>query len=390
MEHLRVLVVDDEAGMRFGVLRALRNFQVEVSDINETVSFEFDDAETGEIALEKIAAQRPDILLLDHKLPGLHGLEVLEKLNEQKLDILTIMVTAYASIETAVSATRRGAYDFRAKPFTPEELKSQISKAAKHLVLKHHAKKLAQEKKQMRFQLISVVSHELKAPLAAIEGYLNIMKEPAVLNNPENYNQMVDRMQFRLVGMRKLIFDLLDLTRIESGQKKRSLSEIDILEPVRMSIETASPAAKEKQVEINLNAPEKLMMIADPGEIEIIMNNMVSNAVKYNRDGGKVFIDITDMGETVKIAVKDTGIGMTKEEVSRLFGEFVRIKNKKTQNISGSGLGLSILKRLRNLYKGDVSVESEPDVGTTFTAILNKHTSAETPSDAQSEDGEGE
>jgi len=389
MEHLRILVVDDEAGMRHGVLRALRNFQVEVSDVNEIVSFEFDDAETGEIALEKIAAQMPDILLLDHKLPGLQGLEVLEKLHEDKLDILTIMVTAYASIETAVSATRRGAYDFLAKPFTPEELKSLISKAAKHLILKHHAKKLAQEKKQMRFQLISVVSHELKAPLAAIEGYLNIMKEPSLLSNQVNYNHIVDRMQFRLVGMRKLIFDLLDLTRIESGQKKRSLSEIDMLEPVRMSIETATPAAKEKQIEINLNAPEKLMMIADTGEIEIIMNNMVSNAVKYNRDGGRVFIDITDMGETVKIAVKDTGIGMTKEEVSHLFGEFVRIKNKKTQNISGSGLGLSILKRLSNLYKGDVTVESEPDVGTTFTAVLKKHTSVENPPDAQQpEEGE--
>ncbi len=368
-----MLVVDDEPGMRMGVLRALRNFNVSVPDFQENISFEFQEAETGEAALEAIEENRPDIILLDHKLPGIQGLDVLEKLHEMDLDILTIMITAYASIETAISATRRGAYDFLAKPFTPEELKNIITKAARHQAVKHHAKKLAAEKKQMRFQLISVVSHELKAPLSAIEGYLNIMQEPAITQDPETYTQIVGRMTHRLHGMRKLIFDLLDLTRIESGQKKRSLANTEICEVVRTSIETSIPTAKEKDVSIELHSPNAIEMLADAGEIEIIMNNLVSNAVKYNKDGGKVDITLEDLEDKVVIKVADTGIGMTKEETDRLFGEFVRIKNQKTKNISGSGLGLSILKRLAGLYKGDVSVESQADIGTTFTVTLDKN-----------------
>jgi signal transduction histidine kinase len=109
---------------------------------------------------------------------------------------------------------------------------------------------------------------------------------------------------------------------------------------------------------------------ADRGEIEIMLNNLVSNAVKYNRDGGRVDVTLSGGVEGVTMAVKDTGIGMTKEETAKLFGEFVRIKNTKTRNIMGSGLGLSILRKLANMYGGEVTVESQPDVGTTFTVRL--------------------
>lgn len=120
---LRVLVVDDEAGMRSGVERALRNLTVSLPDINGGHRFVVGQAESGEKALDIIRAERPDILLLDHKLPGISGLEVLESLAAAGDDILVVMITAYASLQTAITATRRGAFDFLAKPFTPEELR---------------------------------------------------------------------------------------------------------------------------------------------------------------------------------------------------------------------------------------------------------------------------
>ena len=142
MEMLRVLVTDDEMGMRLGVARTLRDFTVRVTDVNVDVAFVVEQAESGEEALEKIGRQPPDILLLDHKMPGISGLEVLDRLAGMQTDILTIMITAYASIETAVTATKRGAYDFLAKPFTPDELKSTINKTAAHLILARQARKL--------------------------------------------------------------------------------------------------------------------------------------------------------------------------------------------------------------------------------------------------------
>ena len=101
-------------------------------------------------------------------------------------------------------------------------------------------------------------------------------------------------------------------------------------------------------------------MMADRGEIEMILNNLVSNAVKYNRDGGRVDVTLRPDAGAVLIAVADTGIGMTAEEAGRLFGEFVRIKNDQTRHILGSGLGLSIVKKLAALYNGEAWVTSEP------------------------------
>ncbi len=372
MDTLRILVVDDEPGMRKGVARALQDFRIHFPEIEGEFSCSVDQAATGEEALEKIAAAPPDILLLDHKLPGISGLDVLDRIHQPGSDILTVMVTAYASLETAVSATKRGAYDFLAKPFTPDELKSTVRKAAGHLVGQRQARKLAQEKRQVRFQFISVLAHELKAPLGAIEGYLNILKDRSAGDDPAVYDRMIERSLVRAEGMRKMILDLLDMTRIESGTKKREFVELDLREVAQASIDTVRPDANARNITIELHADGPVPFIADRGEMEIITNNLLSNAVKYNRDGGRVDATLRRDGDTVTIEVADTGIGMTPEEAARLFGDFVRIKNARTRNILGSGLGLSIVKKLAVMYGGDAHVTSEPDKGSTFTVRLKQ------------------
>lgn len=370
-ETLRILIADDEPGMRMGVARSLRNFSVHVRDVNGEVTFEVDEASSGEAALEKIRETRPDILLLDYKLPGITGLEVLDEIRPLSDDVLTIMITAYASLETAVSATKRGAYDFLAKPFTPDDLRNSIRKAAGRLLVTRQARRLAQEKRQLRFQFISVLAHELKAPLSAVEGYLQIVKGRTAGDDPAVYDHMVERCLLRTQHMRKLVMDLLDMTRIESGQKKREPAEVSVREVAQTAIETVRPSAMERDIEIELHCDDAAMMQADRGEMEIILNNLISNAVKYNRDGGRVDIDVhRDADGTMVIKVSDTGIGMTEEEVGKLFADFMRIKNEKTRGILGSGLGLSILRKLARMYGGDVSVESKSDVGSTFTVAL--------------------
>jgi signal transduction histidine kinase len=170
--------------------------------------------------------------------------------------------------------------------------------------------------------------------------------------------------------MRKMIYDLLDLTRIESGQKRRELAPVDIAELAAEAVETFTPQAAEQEVTIEL-AAEPVEMTADRSEIEIILNNLISNAVKYNRTGGSVKVEVGPAaGGGTSITVADTGIGMSEEERAKLFTEFTRIKNAKTRNILGSGLGLSILKKLIDYYDGQVDVQSQPDVGTTFAVVL--------------------
>ena len=370
MDKLRVLVTDDEMGMRLGVLRTLRDFVVHVADVNEDVAFVVDQAESGEEALEKIRQQAPDILLLDHKMPGISGLEVLEQVAGMQTDMLTIMITAYASIETAVAATKRGAYDFLAKPFTPDELKSTIRKTAARLILAKEARRLAEEKQQVRFEFIRVLGHELKSPLNAIGGYLDLIQSRQLGNELSAYDEMIARSLARVDGMHKLIRDLLDLTRIESGCKTRSLGTVDVVATAQAAAETVRSEADARCIAVRIQAPEPVSMNADSREIEMLLNNLVSNAVKYNRDNGSVDLSIRRDGNQVILTIIDTGIGMGPEEVEEIFGEFVRIKNQRTTHILGSGLGLSIVKKLVQLYNGNVHVESQPDVGTTFTVTL--------------------
>jgi signal transduction histidine kinase len=370
VDLLNILIVDDEYGMRRGAERALRKMHLHLHDINGDVSFNIRTAADGREFDERMAEEQPDIVILDYKLPDTTGLDILDRLMKQPLDLLVIMITAYASLDTAVTATRRGAYDFLAKPFTPEELRGAVRKAARHLILQRQARRLAEEKRQVRFQFVSVLAHEMKAPISAIEGYLQMMRERAVGETLADYDHIVDRCLVRIEGMRKLISDLLDMTSIESGQRQRVIATVDLGEIARQAVENVKAEAARRGITIDLDLPEGAGIEADRAEIEMIFNNLVSNAVKYNRDGGRVGVRVQEVEDEIRLDVEDSGIGMTPEECQRLFRDFSRIKNDKTRHISGSGLGLSTLKKIVTLYDGDISVESRPDVGSTFSVVL--------------------
>ena len=370
MPNIKLLLVDDEPGMRRGASRSLRRFKFQIQGINDSFGIDITEASSGMEALGLLEKNQYDIALLDYKLGDITGLEILGTIKEKEYDVLAIMMTAYASLEIAVSATKNGAFDFLAKPFTPEELRSVIKKAGTNVVLHRRAKRLEEEKKKVRFQFLSVLSHELKAPLNAVEGYLRVIDSRVAGEDINSYDKMLKRSLDRLGAMRKLIFDLLDLTRIESGQKVRQIAEINLVDSVNRSIETNTPIADAKCVKVELHSSENILLNGDSSELEIMFNNLISNSIKYNNDNGRVDITITQNADLIKIAIADTGIGMKPEEKARLFGEFVRFKNEKTQSIEGSGLGLSILKKLVSLYDGEISADSEFGVGTTFNITL--------------------
>ncbi len=370
MEKLSVLVVDDEAGIRSGVTRILAGHSVSFPFMDDDYGFECLEASTGEEALEMIGSHPPDILLLDNKLPGITGMEVLEIIQQRKLDISVAMITSYASLEVAARATDDGAQDFIPKPFTPMELKASIDLISKQIFLKRITCKMKEEGKKIRYQFLSVLSHELKSPLNALEGYLDIMKNRELGEKMEDYDQVLDQSKHRIEGMRSLIMDLLDFTKIRLEKKEDKIERVNLKERASLALSTINPMAIQRNITVLNKGGDEVWFEANPSDLDIMLNNLLSNAVKYNRDNGVVEMSVGKKEGTVEIVVRDTGIGMSDQEISQLFREFVRIKNKQTRGITGSGLGLSIVSKIAELYGGFIQVKSEPDKGSEFRVIL--------------------
>ena len=372
MAVLKVLVIDDEPGIRSGVSRILNNFQVTYPFMDEDYTFEVTEAATGEDGIAILEREMHDILLLDNKLPGIQGVEVLEYIRKRNYDIVVAMITSYASLDVAIRATRDGAIDFIPKPFTPQELKSSIENITKQQYLKRITHKMNQEGKKIRYQFLSVLSHELKAPLNALEGYLRMMQEKQAGDRIEDYATPIERSLQRIHGMRSLIMDLLDFTKIRLDRKEEKIQEVNLASVASESIVTVQPYAIQMDVTITLDIRSDAVIMADPDDMGIVFNNLISNAVKYNKIGGRVEITVDSSDTDAILVFSDSGIGIAVDDTQNLFTEFVRIKNEKTRNISGSGLGLSIVKKVVELYHGTINVESTPDVGTVFTIRLPK------------------
>lgn len=366
MNTLKILVIDDESGIRSGISRILQHFKVDYPFMDESISFEISEAATGEEGIDFIRRETPDILLLDNKLPGIQGVEVLEFIKKNQYDILVVMITSFASLELAVKATKDGAYDFIPKPFTPQELRSSIENITKHLFLKRMTKSLQKEGKSIRFQFLSVLSHELKAPLNAVEGYLELMKDRSLGNEIEAYQDMIERSLTRLSGMRQMIMDMLDFTYIESGKKKRELHKINLNLIAQTAADTMQPYAIQRDVKVYINTRTPVWFDGDAEEFEIIFNNFISNAIKYNKKNGRVDCSIVEENDYYEISISDSGIGIEETHINRLFDEFFRIKSSETRNISGTGLGLPIAKKIIDEYNGNISVKSILGEGTTF------------------------
>ena len=370
MAQLKILVVDDEPGIRSGVHRILGNFHVTYPFMDEDYTFNILEAATGEEGIEIIDREMPDILLLDNKLPGIQGVEVLEYVRKKNYDIVVAMITSYASIDVAVRAHNDGAIDFIPKPFTPQELKASIEQITKQQYLRRITHKLKVEGRKVRFQFLSVLSHELKAPLNAIEGYLKMMQERQMGDSLDEYSSAIERSLQRIDSMRHLIMDLLDFTKVSFERHVEKMQNVNLKELVSMAVVTVSPYAIHKDIQFVTEVKGCETIWADPNDFEIIMNNLVSNAVKYNKPGGTVTVTVECNDNEFTLSVADTGIGMNSDEREMLFEEFSRIKNDKTRNISGSGLGLSIVKKVVELYHGVINVESAPDKGSVFTVII--------------------
>ncbi|MGD8251301.1 MAG: response regulator [Desulfobacterales bacterium] len=485
---INVLVIDDEEGIRIGSSRILSRMGCEVTT-----------ASRGEDGLEIIDKAPIAIVLLDLKMPGMDGMEVLTRIHQKKEDILVIVITGFATVETAIEAMKQGAYDFIPKPFEPDQLRIVINRAREKLSLTWEAKKAELERRRtlsdldteksrtrtiieflpngvlvtnaegrvvltnpafcrqlglpentcaggplsdyipddglatlvkdisrgryvdfeeipsyefvmgedkyfivrgrpilgermeclgavvaleditamkvldrLKSEFVAKVTHELRSPLSTIHEQLAIVLKEMAEEEDGLDQHLLFRAKEKTKSLISTIGDLLDLSRIETGNVCGEPKDFRVEELLTSIVDFLKVKATAKRQTLTLTLPDEPLPVltADPLALESIFGNLISNAINYTQEGGAIAVAVNRVGENLRVEVKDNGFGIEPKYLSKIFDRFYRVKNDKTRFLNGTGLGLPIVKGLVDSLKGSIGVESEPDKGSTFTVHL--------------------
>lgn len=488
-EPIRILVVDDEKGIREGCRRILSG-----------EGYAVDVAENGKVGLELVQSQHYDLIVVDLMMPVMGGIDMMGHVREIDPEIIMIVITGFATIETAVEAIKHGAYDYIPKPFTPDNLIAVINRGIETRRLRLQTKRLMEERDQklleianekskmhaiinsmadgvlvinresqlvlwnpaairmlnlneqselgrqisevvknedlirvikkacspeasnytsiteeielpspesktimvnvsvirddesgqdlglvatlrditrlkeldkLKSQFVAMVTHELRAPVSAIEGYLTAFLTGAAGSDPQMYRQMMERARQRARSLLELINDLLQFSKLEAKSAVRKKEPLDISGIIKNTVELLKCQGESKDLTFEVDIPDSLPFVeADRTEMEQLFTNLISNAIKYNVKNGKVIVSAKPNKHFLNIKVADTGIGIEADCLPCIFDEFYRVSCPETRYTTGTGLGLSIVKKIVESHFGRIDVESTPKKGTTFTVKL--------------------
>jgi len=357
-----ILVIDDEEAMRDSCCQIL----LKEGLLTET-------AEDGSIGLEKVKETKPDLVLVDLKMPGVNGMEVLEKTKEIDPNIITVVITGYATVESAVEAMKKGAYDFLPKPFTPDQLRIIIRRGLERRKLTLETESLRKEKKLIEDSFITMVSHQLRSPLVAIMQYFEVIIGGMVGEVPGKQKEMILKARNRLDSLMNLIDDWLDVARLDSGQIIDKLKPLSLKKIIKKLIDDMEPLTKDGYISLELGSCSKNDLVqGDEETLEQVFSNLITNAIRYNKPKGRVLITIKENKDFIAVEVQDTGIGIAKDHLPFIFDQFYRVKRGEDQKIKGTGLGLSIAKKIVEAHGGSIQVSSEIGKGSIFTVFLFK------------------
>jgi len=487
-EKSKILVVDDERSIRDGVERVLSRMGCEIRT-----------APDGESALSILGEEAVTIAILDLKMPGMDGMELLERIREIDERIVVIIITGYATIETAINAMKQGAYDFIPKPFEPDHLKIVVNRALEKIRLSRDAEALQAERErtlldldreksrtrtiieslptgmvvtntqgevvlknpaflqsleleqapdygaeidtcvadggfcefvralsggqygvdgevptyeltvsdnkyllargrpvmneknecigavvtlsnitslkmldQLKSEFVAKVSHELRSPLSTIHEQLATVLKDVTSEESAVDQDLIERAKEKTNALISLIGDLLDLSRIESGSLTENKKPVQLADLLSSIVEFMASRAENNKQRLSLETGDQPLpeITADPMALESIFGNLVTNAINYTPQGGEIKVSAWAEDGQIKVAVSDTGFGIPEKHQSKIFERFYRVKDENTRHISGTGLGLPIVKGLVDSMNGTISLESAPGKGTTFTVVL--------------------
>jgi signal transduction histidine kinase len=220
----------------------------------------------------------------------------------------------------------------------------------------------------VRRDFVVNASHELKTPVASMQALAESL-ELALGRDPERAPRMVERVRAEAGRMGQLVRDLLDLARLEEQESQR-FSRVDLAEVVRAEAAAEAEDAAARDVRIQLHTPDELHLVAVPEEMRLVVGNLIENAVRYNRPGGRVDVRAWRSGDDVVLEVADTGIGIAEADKARVFERFYRVDRARSRAAGGTGLGLALVRHAAERHGGEVSVESVLGEGTTFRVVL--------------------
>jgi two-component system sensor histidine kinase/response regulator len=325
---------------------------------------------SGHAGLARLEQVRPQLLLVDLKMPEIDGFQVIEQVRRIDPDIVIAVLTGYATIEHAVEAMKAGAYDFLPKPFTPDELRLLVNRGLERWHLVAESARLRREKEEAERRFITFVTHQLKSPVVSAKQYLDVLLFTARADLTAQAAEWLARAQARLGEALGMIEDWLTLSRVERGTVCEPGASTDLGEIVSRAIEPVRPQAESSRVTLGAELEPGVRVCGDPASIATVVSNLVTNAIKYNRPGGSVAVRVTRAVETGVLEVVDTGIGIDEASLPALFQEFSRIRTDRTADIPGTGLGLAICKRIVVELGGSIEVSSQRDVGTHFVVRI--------------------
>src|SRR5438876_6582564 len=395
-EQLKVLVVDDEGSVAVTIKAIL---QLDGYNVATTTS--------GAQARAMVRGAASALVLTDLRPEDGDGLDVLKAVRESYPDTVTIMLTGYASLESAIQALRAGAYDYLVKPSEVEELRSTVARGIERRrlgqELRQRVAELAnlnaylqqrideataelkeryeqlKELDRMKSQFLSIASHELKTPITAMSGFLQVAlrrvgrlsEGEAAAPVAEGLRGITEQLEvvYRQTGkLARLVDELLDVSRIQTGRIEFRYGNVDLGElanevATRMQLTTTAH-------EISVRRDSENVVTADRDHLEQALNNLVTNAIKYSPSGGAITIDVRPDDDGVRLSVTDQGIGIPAEELESIFGLFYRSPDRAARDAAGMGLGLYISKEIVLRHGGRIWAESGGAKGSTLNVVI--------------------
>ncbi len=361
MSKMCILVVDDEESVRILLKRILTEAGYAVVAVANSQE-----------ALDKVSQLQVRVMLLDIRMPGISGIEVLRKLTADHPDICVIMATAVADTQTAVDAMKLGAYDYISKPFNRDDLVMRVRKAIEKLELEEKIKESAvelevalreaQTANQSKSEFLASMSHELRTPLTAILGLTEVLQEEyfgKVNNKQKEYlNDIHDSSQHLL----SLINDILDLAKIEVGKMELERGPVVVKKLLENSLVMIKEKAGNHSIKLEIDlAPEieGLNIQADERKLKQIIFNLLSNAAKFTPDKGHIQLSAKCEDGKLVVVVTDDGIGIPPEKQEQVFDEFYQGQSGLKDKTPGTGLGLPLSRKMVKMHGGELWCESE-------------------------------
>ena len=379
-----ILVVDDEPLLRMSLRAYLEGF-----------GFGVIEAENGPEGLERCIQEHPDLVLLDINLPGMSGFEVCRgiKAHPDVRDTPVIFISALRESTDLLEAFASGGVDYVSKPFRSAEVKARVTT---HLELRRQKRQIEEDHRTLQEalaelrkeelllidlnerlrQTVALKSHfiahmrsEINDPLSAILGFAEELSGPRI--GPVPTCELANRIKAEAFHLDFQLRNIFCAAELEAGEASPSISRVDLKSVLLdTALALAAPVMEKAQI-LEVNVPSGIdPVLTDAAKLRIILANLLANAIEFSPKGGRIELRALLAEQTLKIEVKDHGIGLSEADVSVIFERFRQLEAGPDRSHKGQGLGLAVVKALVELLDGQVSVESEPGRGSTFSCHL--------------------